>query len=117
MDEADLSSEPLLAADEPPAYEVVNAVGAGSAVLVCDHASNRIPRRLGTLGLASTELADHIAWDPGAAEVARRLSDHLDAPLVLSGYSSLAIDCDRPLDSPSRPRNSAPVCRCRATGC
>ena len=43
---------------------------------------------------------DHIGWDPGAAEVARRLSGHLDAPLALSGYSRLAVDCNRPLDSP-----------------
>jgi predicted N-formylglutamate amidohydrolase len=99
MDEAELSPESLLAADEPPAYEVVNADGAGSAVLVCDHASNRIPRRLGALGLSSVELADHIAWDPGAADVAWRLSHRLDAPLVLSGYSRLVIDCNRPLDS------------------
>jgi predicted N-formylglutamate amidohydrolase len=100
----------LLAADEPAPVRVVNADGAGSAVLVCDHASNRIPRRLGTLGLASTELADHIGWDPGAADVARRLSGHLDAPLVLSRYSRLAIDCNRPPDSPeSTPELSAGV--------
>jgi predicted N-formylglutamate amidohydrolase len=85
--------------DDPPAFEIVNATGAGSAVLVCDHASNRIPRRLGTLGLAPEQLADHIGWDPGAAEAARRLSAHLDAPLVTSGYSRLVIDCNRPLDN------------------
>jgi predicted N-formylglutamate amidohydrolase len=89
----------LLAADEPAAVRVLNADGAGSAVLVCDHASNRIPRRLGTLGLGYPELADHIAWDPGAADVALCLSHHLDAPLVLSGYSRLVIDCNRPLES------------------
>lgn len=93
-------NEALLAADEPAAFEIVNADGAGSAVLVCDHASNRIPRRLGTLGLGAAELAGHIAWDPGAADVARRLSELLDAPLVLSGYSRLVIDCNRPLESP-----------------
>jgi predicted N-formylglutamate amidohydrolase len=93
-------AEALLACDEPAAVRVVNADGAGSGVLLCDHASNRLPRRLGTLGLALTDLEDHIAWDPGAAEVALRLSDHLDAPLVLSGYSRLAIDCNRPLESP-----------------
>jgi predicted N-formylglutamate amidohydrolase len=93
-------NETLLAADEPAAFEIVNAEGAGSAVLVCDHATNRLPRRLGTLGLSAANLADHIAWDPGAADVARRLSDLLDAPLVLSGYSRLVIDCNRPLDSP-----------------
>ena len=91
--------EVLLASDEPPACEVINAGGAGTAFLVCDHASNRVPRLLGNLGLEPAQLADHIGWDPGAAEVARRLSGHLDAPLVLSGYSRLAIDCNRPLDS------------------
>ncbi len=90
----------FLATDEPAAFEIVNAGGAGNAVLVCDHASNRLPRRLGMLGLGAVHLADHIAWDPGAADVARRLSDLLDAPLVLSGYSRLVIDCNRPLDSP-----------------
>ena len=63
----------LLGLDEPPAVETINMDGSGSAVLVCDHASNRIPERLGTLGLEPDLLADHIAWDPGAAEVARRL--------------------------------------------
>jgi predicted N-formylglutamate amidohydrolase len=95
----DTPAAPLLGPDEPPAFEVVNAAGSGSAVLLCDHASHRVPRRLGTLGLAVDQLADHIGWDPGAAEVARRLSVHLDAPLVLSGYSRLVIDCNRPLRS------------------
>jgi len=89
----------LLESDEPSPVELVNAAGAGSVVLVCDHAANRIPRRLGTLGLDAARLTDHIAWDPGAADVARRLSAHLDAPLVLSGYSRLVIDCNRPLRS------------------
>ena len=43
--------EVLLASDEPPACEVINAGGAGTAFLVCDHASNRVPRLLGNLGL------------------------------------------------------------------
>lgn len=90
----------LLSAGEPAAVEIVNATGAGTAVLVCDHASNRIPQRLGTLGLGARALDDHIAWDPGAAAVARRLSGLLDAPLVSSAYSRLVIDCNRPLDSP-----------------
>lgn len=90
----------LLGPHEPPAVEIVNADGLGSAVLVCDHAANRVPQGLGGLGLDAAQLADHIAWDPGAAEVARRLSADLDAPLVLSGYSRLVIDCNRPLRSP-----------------
>jgi predicted N-formylglutamate amidohydrolase len=86
----------LLLPDEPPPVELVNADGPSSAVLVCDHASNRVPQWLGTLGLEAVHLADHIGWDPGAADVACRLSACLDAPLVLSGYSRLVIDCNRP---------------------
>ena len=89
----------LLGPDEPPPFELVNAGGAGSAVLLCDHACNRIPRRLGTLGLTPQQLVDHISWDPGAAGVARLLSALLNSPLVLSSYSRLVIDCNRPLPS------------------
>jgi predicted N-formylglutamate amidohydrolase len=104
------ATETLLDAAEPPAFEIVNAAGSGTAVLFCDHASNRIPRRLGSLGLDPAALQTHIAWDPGAAELARQLSARLDAPLVLSGYSRLVIDCNRPPDSPeSIPPHSAGV--------
>jgi predicted N-formylglutamate amidohydrolase len=99
-DAAAAAADPLLAPDEPPAFEVLNPEGSASALLVCDHASNRIPRQLGSLGLGADQLADHIAWDPGAAEVARGLAARLDAPLVLSGYSRLVIDPNRPLASP-----------------
>jgi predicted N-formylglutamate amidohydrolase len=93
------STVTLLESDEPSPVELVNAGGRSNAVLVCDHASNRVPRQLGTLGLDAVHLDDHIGWDPGAADVARRLSILLDAPLVLSGYSRLVIDCNRPLRS------------------
>lgn len=112
MKDQDISAEPrsLLGRDEPPAVEILNATGGSAVVLLCDHASNRIPRRLGTLGLDPALLSDHIAWDAGAAEVARRLSAHLDSTLVLSGYSRLVIDCNRPLSSPeSIPESSAGI--------
>ena len=89
-----------LAADDPPPFEAVNLDGASPWVLVCDHASNRVPRRLAGLGLDPAELERHIAWDIGAAAVARRLSGSLEAALFLSGYSRLVIDCNRPLAAP-----------------
>jgi predicted N-formylglutamate amidohydrolase len=92
---------PLLAGDEPPPFEIVNADGPASLVLVCDHASNRIPRALHHLGLAPAPLREHIAWDIGAGEVARRLARRFDAPLALTGYSRLVIDCNRALNDPS----------------
>lgn len=65
-------------------------------LLVCDHASKRIPEALGDLGLAPGEIDTHIGWDIGAEAVARRLSELLDATLVLTRYSRLVIDCNRP---------------------
>lgn len=91
----------LLFADEPAAVEILNESGAGDAVLLCDHASPRLPRRLGDLGLTEAQRLDHIGWDIGAAAVARQLSDAIDAPLVLTGYSRLAIDCNRPPGVPT----------------
>lgn len=90
---------PLIAVGEPPAVTVVNAEGPSDFVLVCDHASNAIPLALGQLGLSENELAGHIAWDIGAAGVARQLSERLGAVLVLQNYSRLVIDCNRPLQA------------------
>ena len=85
-------------ADEPPAFELVNPRGRSRAILTCDHASARIPRSLGDLGLAAADRLRHVAWDIGTAPLARRLARILDAPLVLSGYSRLVVDCNRPLE-------------------
>ena len=70
-------------------------------MLLCEHASNHIPNRYRGLGLSPSDLGRHIAWDIGAAEVARGMSRRLDAPLVQSGYSRLLIDCNRPPGAPT----------------
>jgi predicted N-formylglutamate amidohydrolase len=91
----------LLAPDEPPAYETINDGGSARALLVCDHASRRIPRRLDNLGLDELALRRHIACDIGAVDVARRLSRLLDAPAILASYSRLVVDCNRHLSDPT----------------
>jgi predicted N-formylglutamate amidohydrolase len=91
----DQESHNLLAPDEPPVVTVERPAGGSDFLLVVDHASHRIPRRLGTLGLTAADLERHIAWDIGAAAVARDLSARFDATVVLQGYSRLAIDCNR----------------------
>jgi predicted N-formylglutamate amidohydrolase len=97
----------LLAADDPPPFEVVHPERRTKLLLVCDHASRAVPRALGTLGLSDAELRRHIGWDIGAAEVTRRLGDLLDARAVLAGYSRLVIDCNRGLeDATSIPAES-----------
>lgn len=90
----------LLQPDEPPAASVECQGGRSPFVLVCEHASQRLPRKLGDLGLSETDRQRHIAWDIGAAEVARRLSGILDATLILQNYSRLVVDCNR---APGRP--------------
>lgn len=75
--------------------EVVNPTAQGSFVLVCEHASNRIPPELNDLGLSEEVKQSHAAWDPGADAVARVLSEHLDSPLVSSRISRLVYDCNR----------------------
>ena len=79
-----------------PAVAVTNSKGNGRFVLVCEHASNVIPESYKNLGLGKKALLSHIAWDPGAMEVARLVSKKLDAPLVASCVSRLLYDCNRP---------------------
>lgn len=70
-------------------------------LVLCDHASNHVPVDMAHLGLPADELKRHIAWDIGAAEVARRLARRLDATAVLSAVSRLVIDCNRPIGHPA----------------
>ncbi len=90
------NSNTLQADDEPDPFELVNPEGRSELVLFCDHASNRVPASLNNLGLSDEDLASHIGWDPGAALLAKALAARLDAPLLLSNYSRLVIDCNRP---------------------
>src|SRR5581483_2749910 len=85
----------LIAADEPVPVLARRRNGSSVFVIAVDHASRRIPRGLGTLGLAQADLERHIAWDIGALAVAEGVSDALDAPLVAQNYSRLVIDCNR----------------------
>jgi predicted N-formylglutamate amidohydrolase len=93
ISEAD--SAALLAADEPPAFLEISRHGVSPFVIVVDHASARIPRRLRDLGLPADELKRHIAWDIGALAMARRMAVTLDAHLIAQNYSRLVIDCNR----------------------
>jgi predicted N-formylglutamate amidohydrolase len=92
---------PLLADDEPRPFQLVNASGRAPLVLVCEHAGRMVPRALGTLGLPPEAFERHIAYDLGAAALARELARRLDAPLALQPWSRLVCDCNRRPDVPS----------------
>jgi predicted N-formylglutamate amidohydrolase len=85
----------LLGADEPDPVMTVREAGKSVVFIACDHAGRRMPRRLGTLGLAEPDLSRHIAWDIGAWGVSLKLAAALDACAIGQTYSRLAIDCNR----------------------
>ena len=78
-----------------------NPQGRGPFVILCDHASNRVPEAFQSFGFAEDALQTHIAWDRGALSVARLLSAKLDAPLFWPDASRLIIDCNRAPDASS----------------
>jgi len=83
--------------------EVIGATRPGRWVITCDHASNHVPDDVagGDLGLPAEDMARHIAYDVGAAGVARALGEALCAPVVLSRFSRLVIDPNRGEDDPT----------------
>jgi predicted N-formylglutamate amidohydrolase len=91
---------PLIGRDDPPPFVVLHEHGAAPALLICDHASRAFPKGMQRLGLPELPSWQHIAWDIGAGELARGLSNALDAPAVLAGYSRLIVDCNRHPDDP-----------------
>ncbi len=66
-------------------------------MFTCEHASAAVPGEYAGLGLGAADLVDHVAWDIGAAALARRLAARFASPLVESGCSRLVIDCNRDL--------------------
>jgi predicted N-formylglutamate amidohydrolase len=94
--ETDKVAGGLLAADEPAPVLAERTESDSPFVFVSDHAGRRLPRALGDLGLAASDLERHIAYDIGILPVARQLAAAFDAPLVAQTYSRLAIDCNRP---------------------
>ena len=82
-------------------YEIVAGQGHVRLVLLCDHASNRIPDEYGGLGLDPRQFERHIAYDIGAAALTHGLARRLGATAVLSCFSRLLIDPNRGMDDPT----------------
>ncbi len=96
-----MTSEGLLARDEPGPVNLHNLDGQSPLFLVCEHAGKRLPRSLGDMGLDAVERERHIAWDIGANGLSLQLSALLDAPLISQTYSRLVCDCNRSIQADS----------------
>lgn len=86
----------LLGKSDLPPIEIVNENSSFPVLLLCEHAGFAIPKALENLGVSNEVLMSHRGWDIGAEEVARGVSDKLNAPLILQRYSRLVIDSNRP---------------------
>lgn len=93
----------MTASQQSAPYHVEGADRPARWVITCDHASNRVPEDVGggDLGLPRQDMERHIAYDIGAAGVARALAEALDAPVILSDFSRLVIDPNRGEDDPT----------------
>jgi predicted N-formylglutamate amidohydrolase len=69
-------------------------------VVSCEHASHRLPRRYGDLGLPASLRRSHIAWDQGAAQVARACARRLGCRCFTASYSRLLVDLNRSAGHP-----------------
>jgi len=96
-----MATKSFLEPDEAPIFEVIEDRSNSPFLITCDHAGRLLPRSLGSLGLAESDLSRHIAWDIGAGAVTRILATELGAFAILQRYSRLVIDCNRPLGVPS----------------
>lgn len=91
-------------ASADPGFAPVATIDGNDAtgiLLLCDHASNRLPPLYGTLGLPASELERHIGYDIGAEAVTRALAARLGAPGLLTTFSRLLIDPNRGEDDPT----------------
>jgi predicted N-formylglutamate amidohydrolase len=86
---------------DPAHLELFNPRGRARALVLCDHAGRQVPAELEGLGISEEALARHIGWDVGAADLARRLAELLDAPAILNHVSRLVIDVNRRPGTPT----------------
>lgn len=93
-------TDTLLGPNDPPPFYIENPEGRAPYFIVCDHASNRVPEKLGKLGVSDENMQKHIGWDIGAADVTKYLCEKLDARAIMANYSRLVIDLNRSIGHP-----------------
>ena len=90
-------SETLLSKDDPNAVTILNPefLDTNNILIICDHASRTIPRKLNNLGLSQQDLNKHIAVDIGTDKLGRYIGKALQASVILPGFSRLVMDLNR----------------------
>jgi predicted N-formylglutamate amidohydrolase len=70
-------------------------------VVSAEHASSAIPEALRSCFVAADDVLDsHLAWDPGAGMLAKRLASAFDVEAHCGEVSRLVVDCNRSIGHP-----------------
>lgn len=80
-------------------YEVIAGNEHAPVFLTCEHASERVPAPWRLSERDARLFGTHWAYDLGAAEMTRELAHELEAPAVLSHFTRLLVDPNRPEDA------------------
>ena len=82
------------------AYRIIGTPRFGGILVVCDHASNRVPADI-DLGIDPVLLDQHIAVDLGVAGVAEQMSQRPGVAAYLANVSRLVCDLNRDEHGPA----------------
>jgi predicted N-formylglutamate amidohydrolase len=82
------------------AFRLIGQPRAGGVIVVCDHASNRVPPEV-DLGIDPALLEQHVAIDIGVAAVAERMAERSGIAAFLANVSRLVCDFNREEDAPA----------------
>ena len=94
MFEPELGSDPNLSIPGFPSC--LGTLNTNSPFLItCEHASNALPPELIATAADQKFMDTHWAWDLGAPQVSRELSQKTDSPAVLATLSRLVCDVNR----------------------
>ena len=81
-------------------FRLIGRPRAGGIVVICDHASNRVPPDI-DLGIDPALLEQHVAIDIGVAAVAERMARQDGIAAFLANVSRLVCDFNREEDAPA----------------
>jgi len=84
-------------------YKIFNEKKTSNYILICDHATNLIDYKISknSLNLSKKDLKRHIAYDIGALELSKLLSNKLNCILIHTIFSRLLIDPNRDPKDPT----------------
>ena len=80
-------------------FQVENVNSNNKLLITVEHAGNFIPENLLNLGLSNEDLSRHISYDIGIKGVALGVSNKTNYKCILSRYSRLVVDLNRPHSS------------------